>query len=92
MWPKLVEDACLIIEAADVLISGPGGSDKEMLPPIVSAEEGIIFNGVADDGHETFSLTRRNRGFVKTLQKPYDLTVACVLLRAYLLAPSNVEL
>lgn len=30
--------------------------------------------------------------FVKTAQKPYDLVVACVLLRAFMLAPGQFKL
>ncbi|KAH8587896.1 hypothetical protein B0O99DRAFT_526071, partial [Bisporella sp. PMI_857] len=53
----------------------------------------IAFNGIADDGGETFYLSRKARhNFVKTLQNPYDTAIACVLLRAYLLSPNNFEL
>lgn len=59
----------------------------------MDVDEGIFFNGVADDAHEDFLLSEEAPGgFVKTLQKPYDVAVACVLLRAYLLAPESFEL
>ncbi|KAF2193520.1 HET-domain-containing protein [Zopfia rhizophila CBS 207.26] len=93
MWPKLIEDVPLILEAADVVISGPRDNDQDLVPPTANVDEGICFNGVADDAHETFYLSRRVRHhFVKTLRKPYDTAVACVLLRAYLLAPNKFEL
>jgi hypothetical protein len=92
-WPKLIRDVPLILEAADVLISGPCDEDEDFVPPIVHVDEGICFNGVADDGHETFCLSQQVRHhFVKTLGKPYDVAVACVLLRAHLLAPNHFEL
>jgi hypothetical protein len=93
VWPKLIEDVPLILEATDTLISGPSDNDEDFVLPIVNVDEGICFNGVADDGHETFCLRRQFRHhFVKTLKKPYDTAVACILLRAYLLAPNNFQL
>ncbi|KAH8811262.1 heterokaryon incompatibility protein-domain-containing protein [Xylogone sp. PMI_703] len=83
IWPKLVQDVRLVLEAVDVLI------DRS----IVDTNKGIYFNGVADEGHETFFLGQSSqKGSIKTLRKPYDLVVACVLLRAYLLAPNNFRL
>ncbi|KAH8891767.1 hypothetical protein GQ53DRAFT_590363, partial [Thozetella sp. PMI_491] len=93
-WPKLIQDAYLILEASDVLVCGVEGVDEdgELLPPVVDINKGIRFNGVADDAHETFVLWQEIRdAFVKTLEKPYDLPVACLLLRAHLLAPSHFE-
>ena len=40
----------------------------------------IIFNGIDDDGHETFVVESNSRGFCKTARKPYDLPVCEVLL------------
>ena len=83
----------LILEAADVLICAGYHDGEDLVSPIVHVDDGICFNGVAYDGHETFQLSREFRGdCVKTLQKPYDLAVACVLLRAHLLAPNNFKL
>ncbi|PKS05431.1 hypothetical protein jhhlp_008807 [Lomentospora prolificans] len=90
-WPLLIQDARLILEAADVLVGGPGNGAGEVTRPVVDIDEGIWINGVADDQHEDFVLGRKSRdGFCKTLMKPYDLVVACILLRAYMLAPVNV--
>ena len=62
-------------------------------PPIFNAEQ-IRFNGIEDDGHETFHITRdfessypqtNNKGqffsFCKTACKPYDkLVTACLVV------------
>ena len=85
------------MEASDVLLRGPLEEDDDendaiITTPIVDVNEGIFFNGVADDSHEAFVLSERERrGLVKTLRKPYDFAVACVLLRAFMLAPGCVE-
>lgn len=48
--------------------------------PIANKNE-IRFNGVDDDGHETFCLARSGEGFsfCKTARKPYDVAVVAVL-------------
>ena len=51
-------------------------------PPLFSTSR-IHFNGVEEDGHETFALDRvKTSGFdfCKTARKPYDLPVAAILL------------
>ncbi|KAL5388906.1 hypothetical protein DPSP01_002612 [Paraphaeosphaeria sporulosa] len=61
----------------------------------VDEDKGIILNGFADDPHDNFVFYNDPLGFgpfVKTNRKPYDLAVACVLLRAFLLAPECVHL
>lgn len=87
----MIEDTRLIIEASDVLICGESSWDAEdkVIPaPIVDSDKGIYINGVANDGHEPLVLDKHdNDGFCKTLQKPYNDVVACVLLRASVLAP-----
>jgi len=49
--------------------------------PIVNGDT-IRFNGVGEDGHETFYYQRKMKGFwfCKTARKPYDLAVCVVLL------------
>jgi hypothetical protein len=85
VWSQLLEDVRLILEASDVLLSGLSNEETTITPPIVDKDEGIIFNGFADDCHETFVLSAKcPSGFVKTNRKPYDLAVACVLLRVSL--------
>ena len=85
----------IILEASDVLVRGPSDEDEgeDLALPTVNANEGIWFNGVADEGHEAFILSRKaHHESCNTLQKPYDVTVACVLLRAYALVPSHVAI
>jgi hypothetical protein len=54
---------------------GDGGTQPEFTPNY------IMFNGVGEDAHETFRITRKPDGgdFCKTAQKPYDLAVTAVL-------------
>lgn len=53
--------------------------DPTQQPDINEAE--IRFNGVGDEGHETFFLTREKTDFdfCKTERKPYDAVVAEIL-------------
>ncbi|KAM0263417.1 hypothetical protein ACHAQJ_001273 [Trichoderma viride] len=90
----LTKEVPMIVEAADVLVTGPLNDSSQSTPPVADPTHGIWFNGLGEDGHEPLCLSRKDhqRCFVKTARKPYDLAVACVLLRAYLLAPSVVEL
>ncbi|KAF2721152.1 hypothetical protein K431DRAFT_198715, partial [Polychaeton citri CBS 116435] len=98
IWPQLIRDTCLIIEAADVPISGPIVVDKpqtdEIEPPLVCVDDGIHLNGVWDDSHEPFILSVDNhrREWCKTLRKPYDQVVGCILLRACTLAPQCIKI
>jgi len=51
-------------------------------PPIFN-DDIIRFNGIEDDGHETFLITSNGNDhfqFCKTAEKPYDLAVQCCLL------------
>lgn len=92
-WPQLVEDAQRIIDNSNVPLSGPDFDDPG--PPIIDVSQGIFLNGVGDDGHEPLCLDRHgNAGFsfVKTARKLYDEVVACILLRAAVLAPNCVSL
>ncbi|PYI10701.1 hypothetical protein BO78DRAFT_269631, partial [Aspergillus sclerotiicarbonarius CBS 121057] len=91
-WPELVEEAPMIFEAADVLISGPGSDNATLTPPTADEQEGIIFSGFAQENGEEFRLGRNSEQFsINTGQKPYDTVVACVLLRAYMLAPGHFK-
>lgn len=91
-WPALIESTRLILEAADVSVCRDDEDKDELIPPTVDVEEGIYLNGIADDGHEPFILAPNHQdGFCKTMEKPYDVVVACIILRAYMLAPTNVE-
>ena len=56
--------------------------------PIVSEKE-IRFNGYADEGHETFMITRDadEYSFCKTARKPYDVVVVALLQLLGVYAP-----
>ncbi|KAI3529365.1 hypothetical protein CSPX01_15553 [Colletotrichum filicis] len=94
IWPQLIQDALLIIEASDVFLTGPAKSTDIITSPITSVDEGILFNGVGIYGHDTFHFCREDqnqRQFMKTEEKPYDLPVACILLRASILCPQGIK-
>ena len=45
--------------------------------------DSVLCNGIGDDGHETFYLTRKMRNdfeFCKTAQKPYDKYIVAMLI------------
>lgn len=51
--------------------------------PYATKNMAICFNGIGEDGHETFGLrNHEDNGFCKTAQKPYDEVVGAVLLWA----------
>jgi hypothetical protein len=102
-WPKLIQDASLILKATDAPITGnPSGEvdyklNKEIVePPIVDIKNGIQFNGVEGDACEPFILNEEicqdEMVFCKTRRLRYDTPVACILLRAYMLAPNSFDL
>jgi hypothetical protein len=53
-------------------------------------ERQIQFNGVGDDSHETFHLTKASQDFefCKTAMKPYDDVVVAVMREAMKLNPN----
>lgn len=68
--------------------------DGEDLPPTFNKDD-VWFNGVGDDGHETFALHRVGSGgfeFCKTARKPYDLAVTACLLIYKHFSPGTMEL
>lgn len=90
IWPQFVDDVHKIISRCDVALAGSAqeGVGREV-PPLVDLKEGIYLNGVDEDSHEPFAIGCKNHyGFTKTAFKPYDKVVTCILLRAYMLAPS----
>lgn len=90
-WPQLLKDVPSIIEEANIPLAGREDDDE----PVIDEDEGIWLNGVEDMGHETLVICEEEAGgfqFVKTARKPYDEVVACILLRAYMLAPKAFEL
>lgn len=73
---ELVEDAVAIVHSTDVELTDDDGYGD---PAIVSFAE-LKFNGIDEDGHETFWLRADADGdFCKTAEKPYDIVVSAVL-------------
>lgn len=60
--------------------------------PVIDGSH-ILFNGLEEEGHETFILTRSqtNFCFCKTARKEYDLAVTMILIAVYNAAPSKVS-
>lgn len=59
--------------------------DLENKPPLTN-DTTVRFNGVGEEGHETFLISTGDRDFqfCKTARKPYDTAVtACLLLAKY---------
>ncbi len=81
-----LEDIRQIVEKSPVPLAGGDGNGKPQF------EEGLVlFNGVNDDGHETFAFPtasdhRRDEddifSFCKTAYKPYDVVVVACLAAA----------
>ena len=59
--------------------------------PVEISDLRIRFNGIGNEGHETFWLenTPEEFSFCKTARKPYDLAVCSVLILASLLCESG---
>ncbi|BCR89858.1 uncharacterized protein ACHE_51056A [Aspergillus chevalieri] len=91
IWPQLIDNVHKIISRSGVHVSGPdeGHDGEEIPPPIVDVNEDTYLNGVGYDGYQPFVIGRKGYpGCTKTVRKPYDVVVTCILLRAYMLAPS----
>jgi hypothetical protein len=100
-WKQLIEDTRLIVLAADIPLCDPADDGRHLSsldPPVIDVDEGICLNGVWEDGHETFMLSASHpqvlckvAGGVAS-QKPYGIVVACILLRAFVLAPNDASI
>ncbi|HTE40304.1 MAG TPA: hypothetical protein VK629_05725 [Steroidobacteraceae bacterium] len=86
-WAELCEGASAMFTGlmlGDIKLAHE--SDETDKPPTVSGTT-ICFNGVGQEGHETFLITRKRDKedrytYCKTDEKPYDVAVAAIL--AYL--------
>lgn len=80
VWNKVVEEAKEVSLASSALIQFE--SDMEAIPLMDSRI--IRFNGVGDEGYETFLVEREGSGwsFCKTARKPYDEIVVAILIIA----------
>ena len=97
-WAQIVADVNAILRAAEVtgIVFGDASGDAtESVPDVFKDDSGahVMFNGLADESHETFSIDqkrapleswqakdRRGWGFCKTARKPYDVAVTACLI------------
>lgn len=80
LTPEFLAGATAIIKASPCPLVFE--YDEPWSAPEIS-EENIIFNGVEDDGHETFVLSPgKGFSFCKTAYKPYDVVVTAILALA----------
>ena len=82
-WNKLTKDVNKLMKHSNKNKVVAREYDDTNTPPVIN-ENQISFNGIGDDGHETFFIKRKggNNEFCKTARKPYDL-IACVTLILY---------
>ena len=82
VWQKIAEDAKRLIERSPAKLALDYDTPAEV--PYVNIDA-IHFNGVGDEGHETFVLSVNPTAFefCKTANKPYDLVVCAVLAVAH---------
>jgi hypothetical protein len=82
VFPLIVEDARKLIAAcggSEEIGAGHGEGGEATL-----TDEEICFNGIGDQSHEAFYLTRNGKGimgFTKTARKYYDTVVTALLYR-----------
>lgn len=94
-WNKLCEAARRYIDVAknDLGIIVQRDYDDDAEPEI--NDDHIWFNGVGDDAHETFYITKEKMddfNWCKTELKPYDLVVGLILLSAHKIAPNALKI
>ena len=73
-------DIAKIVKDQKAILAGPNGEPKTR--PITN--DGISFNGIDEDSHETFDLPAaglKKFDFCKTARKPYDTVVTACLAR-----------
>lgn len=67
--------------------------ENDIVEPAHVSSKAIRFNGIGDDGHETFLLEfTESSDFCKTARKPYDQPVCEILLIAKYHYGKNMEL
>ena len=78
-WARICDAAKRILsEATSMGIPLQWESDVDAMPEV--STEMIRFNGVEEDGHETFLVTPNPKwDFCKTARKPYDTVVVAML-------------
>ncbi|KAJ5782237.1 hypothetical protein N7457_004011 [Penicillium paradoxum] len=92
-WVQLIEAVRKIIEEAKIPLSGPTQYDGKITSVVANCDDGIYLNGIGEHAHEPFVLCEPGAwAFCKTARKPYDDVVSSILLRAWMLAPKNVDI
>ena len=87
-WQAIRDDVATLIAALPEGLEIAGLMGERGTPPELNNDR-IAFNGVEDEGCETFILCREPAdGFCKTNQRPYDLLVAAALIVATHHAPA----
>lgn len=88
-WEKLRKDVRKFLKNLPENVKVQREYDNDSRPLI--GKDAIVFNGVGEDGHETFFLTKNGNAFsfCKTARKPYDLAVCGVLMLASVHATSG---
>jgi len=80
-YAAALKDIAKIVKASHVKLAN-GAGEEGTKPELTN---GIAFNGVGDDSHETFSLPKSAQSiqheFCKTASKPYDILVVAALAR-----------
>jgi len=79
-WDTFVDDLKQVLSVGSYPITYEDDID---LPPQID-ENGVRFNGMGNDGHETFVIVNEDCSFdfCKTARKPYDLPVCIALTLA----------
>lgn len=89
-WAAFIKDVTKLIEFVQKDVGIPlNYEDDVQRVPVIDADL-IRFNGIGDDGHETFYFERKGKternglcfDFCKTAHKPYDIAVTAVLVAA----------
>jgi len=77
-WATIRKDVLAIMQASGMPLAGPDGTAASLPGPDGGD---IYFNGVGDDGYETFHIAQdgTDNGFCKTQKRAYDVVVAAIL-------------
>lgn len=84
-WQRIKKAARLITNRSLVIVQY---EDDDKRPPQID-DKMIRFNGVGDEGHETFLIkhTKNEWSFCKTARKDYDEIVVAVLIAISIICP-----
>ena len=88
-WDRLPRAAKLVLSTSGSPVAFESDTTRK---PLVDHEL-IRFNGVGEDGHETFLFNRAPGGeLCKTARKPYDALVVSILSFAKTIAPDSIRI